>query len=285
MILVDVLHVPEMPLTLISVSRMAKSGHAVHFKKDGAHILTPTRAALFVVPECSGLYPVLEGHASKSPTPHPIAMSVQNSASVILTLHEFHCCMGHADIHGLQNMVKKGVVTGIKLTDDKAGFCKGCAMGILKREPFPHQRSSPTAKTYGGKVFSDVWGPAPKESLGGKLYFVVFVDNKSDEVVVTGLRKKSDAFDAYKHYEAWAKVHCGTVAIGEWGTDGGAPTTASLSTTHPHRTAVPSASSRHCSHTGAPCSISPAYPPSSGSKPLYTLPGSAIVRRPQTPSV
>jgi hypothetical protein len=49
---------------------------------------------------------------------------------------------------------------------------------------------------------------------------VVFVDDKSDEVVITGLCKKSDAFDAYKHYEAWAKAYRSTVAISEWGTDG-----------------------------------------------------------------
>jgi hypothetical protein len=185
------------------------------------HILTPARAALFIVPERSGLYPVLEVHVSKSPTLCPITMSMENLASVTLTLHEFHCHMGHADICGLHNMVKKGVVTGIKLTDDKAGFCKGCAMGIIKCEPFPCEHSSPIAKTYWGKVFSDVWGPTPKESLGGKLYFVVFVDDKSDEVIVMGLHKKSDVFDAYKHYEAWVKVHRGTVAIGEWRTDSG----------------------------------------------------------------
>jgi hypothetical protein len=167
MILIDVLYVPEMPLTLLCVSRMAKSSHTVHFKKDSMHILTLMHTVLFVVPECSGLYPILEVHTSKSPKPHPITMSVQNLASITLTLHEFHCCMVHADIHGLQNMVKKGEATGIKLTNDKAGFCKGCTMGILKREPFPHQHLSPTAKTYSGKVFSDVWGPALKESFGG----------------------------------------------------------------------------------------------------------------------
>ncbi|KAF7334226.1 Transcription factor [Mycena sanguinolenta] len=232
MVLLDVLHAPEMPLTLISVSRMTNAGLAVHFEKDGARILRPDRSALFVVPERNGLYPVLEVHASKSPTPNPVAMSTTNSASVTLTLHEFHCRMGHADIRGLRNMISKGVVTGVKLTNDEAGFCKGCVMGILKREPFPHTRSSPTAKTYGGRVFSDTWGPAPKESLGRNLYFVVFVDDKSDEVVVTGMRKKNEAFEAYKQYEAWAKVQRGTTAIGEWGTDGGGEFTSNETETY-----------------------------------------------------
>ncbi|KAF7376711.1 Transcription factor [Mycena sanguinolenta] len=220
MMLLDVLHAPEMPLTLMSVSRMTKSGHDIHFANGSARILTPDGAALFIVPERDGLYPVQEVHASKTLTPHPVSMVAANSAYLTLTLHEFHCRMGHADIRGLQNMINKGLVTGVKLTNDEAGFCKGCAMGILKREPFPHARSSPTAKVYGEKVFSDTWGPAPTASLGRKSYFIVFLDDKSDEVVVTGLEKKNDALAAYKHYEAWAKVHRGAAVIGKWGTDG-----------------------------------------------------------------
>jgi hypothetical protein len=41
MMLLNVLHALEMPLTLISISRMAKSSHTVHFEKESAHVLTP----------------------------------------------------------------------------------------------------------------------------------------------------------------------------------------------------------------------------------------------------
>ncbi|KAF7326533.1 Transcription factor [Mycena venus] len=218
MLLTDVLYAPEMPLTLISVSRMTKAKFAVHFEQDGAHVLDPNRRIAFLVQERNGLYPVLEVHASKTPTPKPTLPT--GTAFATMSLHELHCRMGHADIRALSSMVKRGLVTGIKLTGDEAGFCKGCAMGQLKHEPFPAHRSSPQAKNYGGRVHSDIWGPAPTESLGRCHYFVVFVDDHSDEVIVTGLRAKSEALEAYRHFEAWTKVHHGTAAIGEWQTDG-----------------------------------------------------------------
>jgi hypothetical protein len=91
MMLLNVLHAPEMPLTLISVSRMAKSGHAVHFEKESTHVLTPDRATLFIVPERNGLYPVQEVHSLSTPTPNPVSMSTINTEYTTLTLHEFHC--------------------------------------------------------------------------------------------------------------------------------------------------------------------------------------------------
>ncbi|KAF7377535.1 Transcription factor [Mycena sanguinolenta] len=217
MMLLDVFHAPEMPLTLVSVSRMARSGHAVHVEKDSAHVLTPDRATLFVVPERNGLYPVQEVHAAATSTPNPVSMPAVNTACTTLTLHEFHCRMGHADIRGLQNMINKGLVTGIKLTNTDAVACRGCDKGMLKHEP-PHTRSNSDEKVYSDDdTRCSTWGPAPTPSLGRKTHAVLFLDGKSDEAVVVGLEKKSEAAAAYKQYQAWAKVHRST-ASGETNT-------------------------------------------------------------------
>lgn len=196
---------------------MAKAKFAVHFEQDGAHILDPDRHLAFLIQEHNGLYPVLEVHMSKTSTPKPTLLT--GTAFATMSLHEFHCCMGHANIRALSSMVNRGIITGIKLTGDKAGFCKGCAMGQLKHEPFPAHRSSLQAKHYGGRIHSNIWGPVLIESLGCCRYFIVFVDDHSNEVIVAGLRVKSEALEAYRHFEAWAKVHCGTTAISEWQTD------------------------------------------------------------------
>ncbi|KAF7335231.1 Transcription factor [Mycena sanguinolenta] len=207
MMLLDVLHAPAMPLTLVSVSRMARSGHAVHVEKDSAHVLTPDRTTLFIVPERNGLYPIQEVHAAATPTPNPVSMPAVNAACTTLTLHEFHCRMGHADVRGLQNMINKGLVTGIKLTNTDAVACRGCDKGMLKHEP-PHTRSNSDEKVYSDDdTRCSTWGPAPTPSLGRKTHAVLFLDGKSDETVVVGLEKKSEAGVAYKQYQAWAKVH------------------------------------------------------------------------------
>ncbi|KAJ7318711.1 hypothetical protein DFH08DRAFT_714472, partial [Mycena albidolilacea] len=62
-------------------------------------------------------------------------MTAVNAACTTLTLHEFHCRMGHTDVRGLQNMISKGIVTGIKLTDTDAAPCRGSDNGLLKHEP------------------------------------------------------------------------------------------------------------------------------------------------------
>jgi len=55
---------------------------------------------------------------------------------------------------------------------------------------------------YGEKVVTDLWGPAQVQSIGR------FEDLYSWEPRVAFLKAKSDAFESYKHYEAWVKVHC-----------------------------------------------------------------------------
>jgi hypothetical protein len=55
--------------------------------------------------------------------------------------------MGHTDVCGLQNMVSKGIVTGIKLTDTDVAPCRGCNKGLLKHEP-PHTRLTSSEKVY-----------------------------------------------------------------------------------------------------------------------------------------
>jgi hypothetical protein len=144
--------------------------------------------------------------------PNPISMSAINIAYTTLTLHKFHCHMGHADVRSLQNMVSKGLVTSIKLTDTNTGPCRGCDKGMLKHEP-PH-----TCSTSSGKVYSDgdtrcsTWGPAPTASLGRKLYATLFLDSKTDEAVIVRLEKKSEETAAYKQYQALAKVHHSTTS-------------------------------------------------------------------------
>ena len=60
------------------------------------------------------------------------------------------------------------------------------------------ERSSPEATTFGDILHSDVWGPAPIQSLGGKSYYVTFTDEATRDMFVFILRHKSEVFNAYK---------------------------------------------------------------------------------------
>ena len=78
-------------------------------------------------------------------------------------------------------MVDKGMITGINLDmSSKAEFCEPCIKAKATHKPFPKESKS-EYESYGDKVVSDVWGPAPVKSLGGKHYYLLFMDLFSHE--------------------------------------------------------------------------------------------------------
>ena len=62
-------------------------------------------------------------------------------------------------------------------------------------------------------MWSDIWGPAPIETLGGRQYYVMFADNYSCLTYLCILCQKSEMFLAYQQFVAWldhqlaAKIH------------------------------------------------------------------------------
>ena len=62
---------------------------------------------------------------------------------------------------------------------------------------------------FGGEVHSDLWGPAPVESKGGRRYYVTFIDDKTRLTTLYLLRTKDEAPRVYKAYEAWVETQMG----------------------------------------------------------------------------
>src|SRR6267154_3594295 len=67
--------------------------------------------------------------------------------------------------------------------------------------PFPKE-SMRRAKAYGEIIHTDLWGPAQTTSIGGSSYYMSFTDDYSRETAVTFLKQKSEALEAFRHYEA-----------------------------------------------------------------------------------
>jgi hypothetical protein len=93
----------------------------------------------------------------------------------------------------LREMVREGAVEGVELDSSPTPtFCEACVQGKAHRKNFP-KVSETTYSKYGSR-----------------------------EPRVAFLKAKSDAFDSYKFYEAWVKVHRnanGIVCLGSdrWG--------------------------------------------------------------------
>ena len=122
--------------------------------------------------------------------------------------------MGHVNHDDLRQMVDKGMVNGVELNmSSKAEFCETCIKAKATRKPFPKETKM-EYKSYGDKIVSNIWGPAPVKSLGGKQYYLLFKGLFSHEERIYFLKNKSEVLDCYLKYEAWVKVQQnGRIAI------------------------------------------------------------------------
>jgi len=117
--------------------------------------------------------------------------------------------MGHISAGVAHRLVENGLVTGVHLEPSSSGdyFCESCVYAKATRKPVPKAREGERATKFGDEVYSDLWGPAPVETKGGRKYYVTFTDDMSWLTHLYLLRLKSEAFEAYKQYEAWCMTH------------------------------------------------------------------------------
>jgi transposase InsO family protein len=120
-----------------------------------------------------------------------------------MTLTELHCCLGHISPAAAACLVKEGKIHGIKLLQPtKSDFCQTCAEAKLKCMPFPKECQNHATKV-GEVIHSDMWGPAQTQAIGGKQYWITFIDEYTCWGEVYFMKAKSEALLKYKTFEAW----------------------------------------------------------------------------------
>jgi hypothetical protein len=115
--------------------------------------------------------------------------------------------MGHIAPKAARGLIKDGHVTGINL-DHNSGIesCESCVYMKMTRTSVPKERQGGRAKAFGDKIHSDIWGPSPIKTLGGKSYYSTFTDDHTSETHTHLMVHKSDTFDSYRKFEAWAET-------------------------------------------------------------------------------
>jgi transposase InsO family protein len=101
--------------------------------------------------------------------------------------------------------VKQGLLKGAKTC--KIDFCKHCVFGKQTRVKFGtaiHQTKGTL-----DYVHTDVWGPSKVASLGGKHYFVSFVDDYSRRVWVHIMRHKDEVLDIFLKWKKLIETQTG----------------------------------------------------------------------------
>ena len=191
-VLTDVRYIPKLEKNLISLGTLESKGFTIILQNG---ILKVVSGALVVMKGIrrNNLY-LYQGRTAVG-----TAAAVSEADKVAEMSRLWHMRLGHAGEKSLQTLAMQGLLRGAKTC--KLDFCEQCVLGKQKRVKF----GTAIHNTEGilDYIHTDVWGPTKTASLGGKHYFVTFVDDFSRRVWVYTLKSKDEVFETFL---VWKKM-------------------------------------------------------------------------------
>jgi hypothetical protein len=182
----NALLVDGLKANLISISHLSDEGYSVLFSKDNCSILKPNGQTL------------LKGMRSSDNCYCLEARIVSNNVSKDEQIELWHERLGHMNFRDLRTLGKFECVRGLPKLGKKAnGICGPCQQG--KQTKGMHKKGKYlSTKEPLELLHMDLMGPMQTESLGGKRYIFVCVDDFSRFTWTYFLREKSETFDKFK---------------------------------------------------------------------------------------
>jgi hypothetical protein len=186
----NVLYVPGLEKNLVSISCLEDKGNRIAFV-DGKvlswHKDSNIENARVIGSREGNLYRLLE----------------QNEEALVhdeVNPNElWHRRYAHINYQALPFL--KRMVEGIpELQSTHEGICKGCALGKNIKKPFPSNNNR--SKEILDLIHSDVCGLMPVKSLGGSLYYVIFIDDYSRKTWLYLLKTKDEVFNKFQEFKA-----------------------------------------------------------------------------------
>lgn len=178
----EVLYVPGLKNNLVSISALEDKGMKVSFI-NGKVLTWPMRSsmrdAFTLGSRFEGLYKV-------------------NGKPIHMLIHDknHQCELWHQRFTHLQYKalphVRKMVSRMLEIRVDNDGVFQGCASEKHVKGPFPFSKSKTSQVLH--LLYSDLCGPTLATSLGGYLYYMIFVDDFSHKTWIFILKYKSQAF-------------------------------------------------------------------------------------------
>nr|GEU70596.1 hypothetical protein [Tanacetum cinerariifolium] len=107
----------------------------------------------------------------------------------------WHCRLSHMNFGAINHLARQGLVRGLpKLKFEKDYLCSACAMGkSTKKTHKPKSEDTNQEKLY--LLHMDLCGPMRVESINGRKYILVIVDDYSRFTWVKFLRSKDETLD------------------------------------------------------------------------------------------
>jgi hypothetical protein len=186
----NVLYVPGLEKNLVSISFLEYKGNIIAFV-DGK-VLSWSRDSSIENSRVIGtregrLYILLERNDETL---------VHDEVNLNEIWHRRYAHINYQALPFLKNMVE-----GIpELHSTHEGICKGCALGKNIKKPFSSNNNR--SKEILDLIHSDVCSPMPVKSLGGSLYYVIFIDDYSRKTWLYLLKTKDEVFNKFQEFKA-----------------------------------------------------------------------------------
>ncbi|CAN0881937.1 Retrovirus-related Pol polyprotein from transposon TNT 1-94 [Linum grandiflorum] len=195
----EVLYVPELAQNLLSVGQLMMKNYKLLFDNGECEIINKSNnSKVAKIPMTSNqLFPLTMARNEE------VALKSQSMDESFL----WHLRYGHLNYKGLKLLKEKNMVVGLPHINKEDKVCEGCIYGKMHRLPFP--KTTWRAKAPLELVHSDICGPTRTTSIGGKRYFLLFVDDYTRMMWVFFLEQKSEAFSKFLQFKAAAEKQSG----------------------------------------------------------------------------
>ena len=203
----DVFYVPQLSLSLLSISQLSDSGFDVVFSSSTCVVQDQvTRKQIGIGRRVGDLYILESLHIPPSSPASCTAVSSfylnQKSSPFFL----WHSRLGHLSSERLKLLVKLGLFGNISVSD--ISECNGCKLAKMSALPFNKSLSVSTSPFQ--IVHTDLWGPSPIATKGGSIYYVSFVDDYSRYTWVYLITHKSDFYKVFRTFYAMVQTQFST---------------------------------------------------------------------------
>ena len=186
----NTIHVPNLSLSLVSISQLVESALIVIFSSSGCVVQDPkTKEILGIGRKVGRMFEVVYLRLPK-PTSNFVA-----SVSSFSSFNIWHSRLGHLSLSRLKLLANSGCLGTIK---DDSFSCLSCQLG--KHCALPFTSNDFTSTCAFDLIHSDVWGPAPHSSMGGARYFVIFIDDHTRFTWIYLMNKRSELPQIYINF-------------------------------------------------------------------------------------
>ena len=198
-----VLHVPDLRSSLFSVLYMTRNKsfrvtiiqNCMLFRRQGKLLFTAS------VDDRNAA--CLDGRV----VPTDRIESAQAVSTLPVDKALWHRRFAHLHHRSVEEIIRHKMVKGLVIQDSSSPpdpICEPCLAGKLHRGPISKVAQHRAAFAL-GLIHSDLHGPLPVEARQKWRYWITFICDYSRFWIVIPLRKKSDAFDAFKRFKAFAE--------------------------------------------------------------------------------